>query len=73
VINLRSAIKFTMKGMKSMKIGDLGSVGGFTCRHLFGDEANEFSEPFFPSPFMFFKCFMVNNPGFHNFNCGISD
>jgi hypothetical protein len=62
-----------MKAKKSMKIRDLKSVGISTCHHLLGDEAGEFSEPFFPFPFMSFKCFMVENLGFHNFNYGIQE
>jgi hypothetical protein len=64
-------MEFTMKARKSMKIRDLKSVGSSTCLHLLGDKANEFSEPYFPFPFMFFKGFMVDDLGFHNFNCGI--
>jgi hypothetical protein len=68
-MNRYAAIQLTMKSRKSMKRKHLKSVGGFTCPHRLGDEANPFSGQFFP--FMSFKFFMVNNLGFHNFNCGI--
>jgi hypothetical protein len=68
---LHAAIEFTMKARKSMKIRDLKSVGRSTCLHLLGDKPNELSVPHLPFPFMSFKCFMVDDLGFHNFNCGI--
>jgi len=49
-MNLDTAIEFTMKAMKSMKIKDLELVGGSTCLHSLGEEASQFSVPFFPTP-----------------------
>jgi hypothetical protein len=66
-MNFDTAIEFTMKAMKSMKIKALEVVGGSTCLHSLGEEASQFSVPFFSCPFMSFKCFMVNFSWFSQF------
>jgi len=49
-MNFDTAIEFTMKAMKSMKIKALEVVGGSTCLHSLGEEASQFSVPFFSCP-----------------------
>jgi len=49
-MNLDAAIGST----KSMKIKDLELVGGSTCLHSLGEEAGQFSVPFFSCTFMSF-------------------
>jgi len=66
-MTLDAAIEFT----KSMKIRDLELVGGSTCLHSLGEEASQFSVPFFSCPSMSFMSLMVIFSWFHNLNCGI--